>query len=141
MAASWQDHFHLLDAAPDPAEATGEWTAMAPNLKPTGMPEHYVIAAPKRALDGTLRPHVLKSGATPVLFTDWTIMVKIASHAALDTWAGYLGKTMYFVPNYHDPAAHADYDRLVFVEKVDTPVSPGPTVPAMYLLVHLVDAD
>lgn len=141
MAASLQDHFHLLASAPDPGETGGQWTAMAPNLKPTNMPEHYVIAAPARALDGTLRAHVLKSGSTPVLFTDWTVLVKIESQTDLDTWAGYLGKTMYFVPNYHDQAAHGSYDRIVFVEKVDRAESPGPTQPVFYLLVHLIDAD
>ncbi|NIV33093.1 MAG: hypothetical protein GWN58_27690 [Anaerolineae bacterium] len=114
---------------------------MAPNLRPSAMPEHYVIAAPARALDGTLRPHVLKSGATPILFTDWTVRVKIDNQSQLSTWASYLGKVMYFVPNYHDQAAHDSYDCLVFVEKVDPVESPGPTQPVMYLNVRLVDAD
>lgn len=141
MAASWQNHVHLMTSAPDPAETTNEWTVMAPNLKPTGMPEHYVIAAPRRAINGTLRAHVLQSGGVPVLFTDYTPRIKVDSMTNLDTLSALLGKTVYYVPAYHDPAAHGSYDVQVLVEKMTTPEAPGPLVPVLYVMVHLTDAD
>jgi len=141
MAASWQDHIHILTAAPDADEATGEWSVMAKGLKPTGMPEHSVIAVPRRALDGTLRAHVLQSAGTPVLLTDYTLMVKCDAITDVSTWSGYLGTTKYFVPAYHDAAAHDDYDVLVLVEKIGVPESPGPLAPVFYLPVRLTDAD
>ena len=141
MAASWQDHINIKATLPDAAEGTAtEWTVSARGLRPTGMPEHAVIAAPRRALDGTFRAHVLQSAGSPITFTDFTPIVRCDTHADVETWKGYLGTTMYYVPSYHDPADHQSYAVQVFVEKIGTPEAPGPQVPYMYLPVHLTDA-
>jgi hypothetical protein len=141
MAASWQDHVHLMTSAPIDAETTGEWTVLAKNLKPTGLPESSVIAAPRRALDGTLRAHVLQSAGTPVLFVDYTPVLKIDDEATRLVLEGLLGTTLYYVPAFHDPAAHTAYDGQVFFDRMSIPESPGPTVPYMVIAVHLMDAE
>jgi len=141
MAADWQDHFHLLEMAPASGETNGEYKALAPSMKPRAMPEPMVIAAPRRALDGTFRAHVLQSGGVPVRFVDWSILVK------LDTWPEYealtalLGKTLYYVPNYHDQAAHDGDVQLVFFDKVGQLEMQGPLVNGgIHIPIHLVDA-
>ena len=141
MAASWQDHINIKLTLPDAAESTGEWALSAKGLKPTGLPQHAVIAGPRRALDGTLRAHVLQSAGVPVVFTDYTPVVRLDTHADLETWKAYLGKTLYYVPSFHDPADHQSYAVQVFVERLGVPEAPGPTIPYMYLPVRLIDAD
>ena len=141
MAASWQDHINIKSTLPDAAETTGEWAVSARGLRPTGLPEHAVIAAPRRALDGTFRAHVLKDGADPIVFTDFTPVIRCDDHADVETWKGYLGKIMYYVPSFHDPADHQTYAVQVFVEKIGVPEAPGPQVPYLFLPVHFTDAD
>lgn len=141
MAASFQDHFHIVDSAtPGDATTTGEWKAMAPNMKPKALPHYTVIAAPQRALDGTLRPHVLKDGADPVIFTSWAILVRCPTWGNVETWRDMLGELWYLIPPYHDAAAHNSYTQQVLVHKIGEIASPGPTVPVIYLPVTLVDA-
>lgn len=142
MAASLQDHFHLMTSAPVAAESTGEYKALAPGNKPKAMPEPSIIAAPARALDGTFRPHILTDISGPMVFEDWSILVK------LDTWptdyttlVGMLGKTVYYVPNYHDPAAHGDYDVLMLFDKVGSITQNGPQITGGFnVAIHLMDA-
>ncbi len=114
---------------------------MAKGLKPTGLPETSVIATPRRALDGTLRPHVLQAAGTPVTFTDYTLALRVDDMAAFATLEGLVGKTIYFVPSYHDPAVHTSYDVQVFFDRLGVPESPGPMVPYMIVGAHLMDAD
>jgi hypothetical protein len=141
MAASWQDHVNLKLTLPDAAESTGEWAVMAPNLRPTGLPAFSVIVAPRRALDGTLRAHVLKSAGSPILFVDYTPILKVDSYADLVTLSGFLGKVVYYVPSFHDALDHQAAAVQVLVERLGIPSSPGPLVPYMTLPIHLVDAE
>lgn len=140
MAASLQDHFHILDTIPEAETTTGEWTAMAPNLRPSLVPRPAVIASPMRALDGTFYAHVLQDESGPVLIKDWSGVVKCATWADVNTWMSYLGAYKYFIYNHHDPEAHAAYVQRVYVNSIEELRSPGPTTPVFYLGFTLLDA-
>jgi hypothetical protein len=141
MAASLQSHFHIVDSAtPGDTTTTGEWVSMAPGLKPKSVPEYKVIASPRRTLTGVLRPHVLKSGSTPVLITDYSLFVKCSTWTEVETWRDYLGTTKYLIYHWHDPNAHNSYTQQVYIDKIGEPQIPGPTFPVIYLPVHLMDA-
>jgi len=142
MAAEWQDHIHIMATRPAQDEGTTyEYAVSAKNLRPTGLPEYQVIAAPRRALDGTLRSHVLQSGGSPVLFIDYSPILRLDGLTALEALSLLLGTTVYYVPNYHDQAAHQTYERQVFFDKMGVPESPGPTVPYLFVPTHFVDND
>jgi len=142
MAAAWQDHVHIMATRPAQDEGTTyEYAVSAKNLRPTGLPEYTVIASPRRALDGTLRTHTLQSAGSPILFIDYTPVIRVNSISDIATLAALLGTTVYYVPNYHDQAAHQSYERQVFFDKMGVPESPGPTVPYLFVPTHFVDND
>lgn len=122
MAASIQDHFHILDAEPDAVTTTGEWYAAAEGGSPEFWPVPMVFAAPTWSLDGsTFYSHVLESEGSPVMKKNYNFTVYLESWVDYETWQGYLGTTKYLVPVYHDPAAHDDYDVLVYIEALGQP--------------------
>ena len=142
MAASLQDHFHLMVSEPDQAESSNEFKALSPGYKPKATPEPSVIAAPSRALDGTFRAHILSDLSGPVVFENWSILVKLDSWPAdYTTLKALLGKTLYYVPHYHDPAAHRSYDVKVFFEKIGAIELQGPQITGgLHVPIYLVDA-
>jgi len=142
MAAAWQDHIHIMITQPAQDEGTTyEYAVSAKSLKPTGMPEKTVIAAPRRALDGTLRPHVLQAAGTPILFTDYTPVLRLDDLATFNTLAALVGTTVWYVPSYHDQAAHQIVACQVYFDKLGVPESPGPVVPYILVPAHFVDND
>lgn len=140
MAASFQDHFHMLDTA-TPGEETedGEWRGMAPDLRPRVLPLFAIAGAPRRALSGVLRPYVLPDASGPILFKNWAVLVKCATWADVETWASYLGKVKYFIYHYHDPLHHNSYTQKVWVDAMDPPEVLGPSFTHIMLSIHLTD--
>jgi len=140
MVASWQNHFHLLVTPPDPVEAD-QYVSLAPGANMAARPEVMVIAAPRRALNGVFRAHVLMEGANPLLINDWTVLSRFEDWAAYQAFLLLLGKTLYFIYNWHDPLAHDDYDQLVFFDTVGQPTLRGQHAQGgIDVPVHLVDA-
>jgi hypothetical protein len=141
MAASIQPHFHLVDTAtPGDSTTDGEWKAMAPNLKPQALPSPAVYAKILDAIDGTRHFHILKDGADPILTEDWQLLVRCADWSTYETLRDYLGTLKYFIPHYHDPAAHNSYTTYIYVAKINEIKSPGPTMPVLYVPLYLIDA-
>jgi len=141
MAASWQDHLHIVSSAtPGNETTTGEWKGSAPNLKPRVLPEYYAMATVRRSLDGTFHAHVLQDGEGPIVFKDWVALVRCDDWADVETWRDYLGTSVYFIYHYHDPVAHNSYTQKVFVDKIGEPQPAGPSFSYILLPVHLTDA-
>jgi len=141
VSASWNDHFHLCPTAtPGNTTTSYEWKGSAPGAKPQVLPEFSIIAAPRRALDGSLHPHVLTSGATPVLITDWSVLVKCDDWDDVTTWSGYLGTNMFFIFHYHDAVLHNSYTQEVLIAEIGKPVAEGTEYGSLLLPVHLMDA-
>ena len=147
MAASMQDHFHLMTSAPEAAETTGEWYASAKDTKPSMVPETMVFASPRYGLSGKLYPHVLQSGADPVQKTNWQFQVLFMDETATGatayadflTWLAYAGKEMYFVPNYHDPSDHQSYMQYIYVERIGRAQVEGYKYDVIELPVQILD--
>ena len=141
MAASVQDHFHLLESATPGNETTAnEWRGMAPDMRPRVLPLFSIAGAPRRSLNGKLRAYVLQDGDGPIVFKDWAVLVKCADWSEVETWAGYIGDYRYFVYNYHDPVLHNSYTQRVWVDFVEEPQVTGPLYSHIMLNVHLTDA-
>lgn len=141
MAASWQDHFHILDtASPDEDTTSGEWPGAAPSLQPRVVPQYQVIAAPRYSLNGTLHSHVLSDGSGPIVLNNWQVLVRCASWTDVETWAGYLGQIKYFVFHYHDPDAHSSYTQRVLIDQISEVEGKGTEFNYIALPVHLKDA-
>lgn len=141
MSASWNDHFHIVtSASPGQATTTGEWTGGAPNLKPKVLPDHYVIASPRRALDGTFYAHTLQDDAGVVVFTDWNVLARCDAWTDVQTWRDLLGQIRWFINHYHDAAVHNSYTQRIYVDQIGEPQVAGPQFSYTYLPIHLVDA-
>lgn len=108
MAASTQSYILLEDVTPP----TVEYKVNAEGYQ--RRPRVYVYT--EEALDGTVHRHALESAGTPVQREDFTHVLTV-THAELTTLLALLGKTVYFVDNYHDPADVASYvDTKIFRE-------------------------
>jgi len=141
MTASVQDHCHLVSSAsPGDSTTSGEWTITATGLKPKLVPRYGISASPRRSLDGTLHPHVLKSGGVPLMTTDWSFEIRCDSLADETTLSAYLGTTMYFIPPNHDAAAHNSYTQAVFVSSVGPATYLGPMLTVIHVPMNLLDA-
>lgn len=142
MAASVQDHFHILDSAtPGNATVTGEWDGVAPNAKPRNLPQYQVFVSPRRALDATIHIHSLTDDAgDPVLINDWSLLVWCETWADVETWRDMLGKVKYFIYHYHDAVAHNDYTQRVLIDQIGTPQPGSVRYDWIELPVHLTDA-
>jgi hypothetical protein len=106
MAASTQAYI-LLDTSNPPT------TQYAVNAEGhVRMPRVYVDI--DEALDGTVHKHILESAGAPVQREDIGHVLTV-THAELTTLLTLLGKTVYFVDNYHDPSDVASYvDAKIF---------------------------
>ncbi len=141
MAASWQDHFHIVTVAdPGNTTTTGEWKGGAPNLKPKVLPDFYAISAPRRALDGTFYAHTLQDDSGVVVFKDWQALARCDDWAEVQSWRDILGQIRYFIYHYHDAAAHNDYTQRVFIDQLGEPQPAGPQFNYIYMPVHMTDA-
>ena len=121
MVRSVQEHFHVLTTIPAAVTTDGEWRASADGGRPQFWPMPMVMAAPRYSLDGTFHAHVLKDGATPVVFKGYRFTLYLDTWEEYETWEGYLGTQMYLVPIYHDPAAHDQSAALVYVSRLGDP--------------------
>jgi len=121
MTRSIQDHFHMMTISPPSVTTDNEWEAIAEGGRPNFWPTPAVMAAPQFSMDGTFYAHVLKDGATPVLFKGYRFTLRLETWDDYETWQGYLGTEMYIVPIYHDPLDHTNGARLVYVSKVGEP--------------------
>ena len=102
MAASLQDTI-LLDTGNPP---TTEWTVKFTGVIPR-RPEIFIRV--ERAGNGKLHLHQLLSGGNPVVFTHFEPPILVDSYADLDILKGFLGKTVYYAPNWRDPADVPSY--------------------------------
>lgn len=126
-------------AIPVSGELTGEWDSAAPGARPSMTQESTVFAAPKVSTTGKVHPHVLKDGADPVRRQNYSFQAYLTDYADVLTFWGYHGRTMYFIPNYHDQASH-DTDYIeVYVERLGNLDARGYDYDAILLPVRLLD--
>ena len=90
-------------------------------------------------LAGELLVHPIRDGANAKVFKNWTVMLKCDTWPEVQTLFGYLGRSMYFIPNYHDSAAHNSYTQAVFVDSVREVHIKGPTIVTTAIVLHLTD--
>lgn len=130
MAASVQDHIHLDDVSPP----TDEYGVFRDGFQV----QPYAFVATDYALDATVHVHRVLTGGVPELRDDFSHIL-VVSYAEYLTLRGMIGKTVYFVDNYHDDgdlATYTDTKLLRALSKV-TPFTPD--LAGMYVQVALED--
>lgn len=132
MTLAIQDHIYLDTSNPPtdtyPVAAEGlDWTPM-------------VAVTTERSLTGKLHIHrLVDGGGDPVSFRSDRLRL-ITTLAQMLTLRGASGKTVYYVPNYHDPdnlAAYTHESILVIPEGAITNIDPMCTY--WFVSVRLVD--
>jgi len=142
LSASLQDHFHLCPtASPGDATTSYQWKAYAQGLKPRATPDPTIIMNMRPAVSGKRHFHVLTDGVgDPIMYNDWVIQVKLPDALVdLDTWKGYLGTVMYYIPHTHDPASHNAYTTKVVVGQLGEFQASGTTYAVASLVARLLD--
>jgi len=96
MAESLQEHCHLgLVCPPTSSRFTVQNSG--------GASPPLVVASVNRALSAKLHYHVLEDGGEPVVLEEVPqIILLLEGHTELETVTAMLGKTVYYVPNWHE---------------------------------------
>ncbi len=127
-----QRHIHLYLTTTTFDHATSQF-----HVSPEGLANGPgIVAAHKRALDGTGHLHTLTSQSTgaPVKFRNVSMII-VATQAEFDTLVGLQGCRCYYFPNRHMD------DNVAHVGESGTPVTPGYRVVMMPIGEHApVDA-
>ena len=96
MVATLNSHCHLGTTSPPTADKYTLKFTQQHHRRPS------LVASARRALSGQLHFHVLSGTSGPVIFTDYTPTLQLESQSELETVLGLLGKTVYYVPPYHE---------------------------------------